>query len=145
VDPATRTVTRFGSGDQRVSMSRHERCGEAVVAVLRDPVAFRNRPMYVANHTVSTNEMLELLREVAEDPERPWKVVEVPDVASFLDQGMKMWEEDTKNGVTNRLSTQAYGMVGTAVIFAENNKYGSDFGDKVEPGWMMEGRSSRRS
>ena len=50
VNPATRTIVRFGSGDQNTSISRIALNGEAVVAILRKPERFKNRPAYFASH-----------------------------------------------------------------------------------------------
>ncbi len=34
-----------------------------------------------------------------------------------------------------RLNTPAYHMLGSAALFDEGNKFGADFGAKVEGGW----------
>lgn len=134
LNPAKRTITRFGSGDQRTSISRIALSGEAVVAVLREPERFRNRPVYVASHTVTTNELIALAKEVSGDPERPWNVIDIPDVEAFKKQGLALWNEDRKKGV-DWLHSQAFMMLSTIQLFDENNHYGADFGEKLEPGW----------
>ncbi|VUC22974.1 unnamed protein product [Clonostachys rosea] len=132
MNKANRTITRFGSGNQKYAMSRFEICGEAVVAVLQEPEKFRNRPAYFAHHTVSNNDLISIIREVL--PQEHWKVVDVP-VKNFLSEGLKLWNEDTGKGVANRLETRAYQMLGTVGIFDEDNRFGADFGEKVEPGY----------
>ncbi|KAF2802050.1 NAD(P)-binding protein [Mytilinidion resinicola] len=132
IDPVERTITRFGSGDQRYSMSAVELCGRAAVAVLRDPAFYMNRPAYFASSTISTNELIEIVKRVA--PGTPWEVVDVP-VEGFVEEGKKLWEADSRNGVQNRLKSRAYVMLGTASTFDEGNRYGADFGEKAEKGW----------
>jgi hypothetical protein len=134
LNPAKWEITRFGSGNQRTSISRLARNGEAVVAVLRELERFRNRPVYVASHSVTTNELIELAKEVSEDSERPWNVIDVPDLDPFKKQAMALWEEDRKKGV-GWLHTQAFMMLGIVVLFDEDNHFGADFGEKLEPGW----------
>jgi hypothetical protein len=135
LSPATRTITRIGSGKQRVSMSRIAVNGEAVVAVLRNTENFRNRPAYFASHTITMDELIALVEEVSEDTEKPWKVIDVPDVEALKSEGDSLWNEDTKKGVENRLHTQAFLTLAAVAIFDENNKYGADFGEKLEPNW----------
>lgn len=129
-----REITRFGSGNQRTSISRMALNGEAVVAVLREPERFRDRPVYIASHSVTTNELIDLAKEVSEDPDTHWNVVDVPDLDSFKKQGMALWDEDRKKGV-GWLNTQAFMMLGISVLFDENNHFGADFREKLEPGW----------
>lgn len=71
VDPGTRTIMRLGSGDQKTSISRIALNGEAVVAILREPERFRKRPAYFASHTVTTNELITLVKEIEKYPEKP--------------------------------------------------------------------------
>lgn len=132
IDKETKTITRFGSGDQRYGMSRLNMTGDAVVAVLKQPQRFHNKPAYFASHTVSTNQLIMIIKEELADQD--WKVVDVA-LDGFLDTARELWDEDTKNGVQDRLTTRAYVMLGTAAMFDEDNKYGADFGTKVEPGW----------
>ncbi|CAH0045658.1 unnamed protein product [Clonostachys solani] len=130
INKVDRTISRFGSGDQKYAMSRLEICGEATVAVLQEPEKFRNRPAYFAHHTVSNNDIISIIREII--PQEEWKVLDVP-VKDFLGEGLKLWHVDTEKGVTNRLGTKAYEMLGTIAIFDEDNRFGGDFGEKAEP------------
>lgn len=134
LNPTKREITRFGSGNQKTSISRQAVNGEAVVAVLREPERFRNRPVYIAGHSVTTNELIELVKEVSEAAERPWNVVDIPDLDTFKKQGLALWDEDRKKGV-EWLGSQAFMMLGVVVLFDENNHFGADFGEKLEPGW----------
>lgn len=131
INREARTITRFGSGNQRYSMSRLGTAAEAVIAVLRKPELYHNRPVYVANHTISTNKLITMVESlgIAE-----WKVVDAP-LEGLIKTGTELWHEDTAKGITNRLESQAYPILGTAALFDENNRYGADFGTKVEPGW----------
>ena len=131
VNKEKRTITRFGSGNQKVSISRHALCGEALVAVLVDPEKFRNRPAYFASHSVSTNQIIDAMKEIGFGD---WEIVDVP-FDSFFDEARRLWEEDTVKGVENRLQTTAYPMLATVSFMDETNRYGADFGDKLEPGW----------
>lgn len=134
VNPATRTITRFGSGDQKTSISRVALNGEAVVAVLREPERFRNRPAYFASHTVTTNEMISLIQEISGDSEKPLNVADVPDVNAFMREAIRLWDEDTGKGVENRSHSHAYAVLSAAALFDENNKFGADLSEKLEPG-----------
>ncbi|KAK1978310.1 hypothetical protein LZ30DRAFT_752258 [Colletotrichum cereale] len=102
------TITRYGSGDQ----NRHAFDGEALAAVLSDPENYRNRPVYFANHTVSTNQLISVVHKLG------------------LTEAHSMCKEDTEMGFEDRLNSNAY-----AALATFGNSYGSDFGDKVEPGW----------
>ncbi|KAF2194386.1 NAD(P)-binding protein [Zopfia rhizophila CBS 207.26] len=135
VNPATRTITRFGSGDQRTSISRAALNGEAVVAVLREPERFRNRPAYFASHTVTTNELIALVKEVSGDSEKSWNVADIPDMEAFKREAIRLWDEDTEKGVEDRLHSPAFVMLSTAAVFDEKNHFGADLGGKLEPGW----------
>lgn len=130
VNAKDRKVTLFGSGNQRISMSRLDVVGRATVMVLSDPESYENRPAYFADYTLSTNELLVLLEEVAPG----WKVENVP-VESLLNRALQNWDEDSANGVEDRLNSAAYMMLGTYGVFEEGNRYGADFGGKVEKGW----------
>jgi hypothetical protein len=132
IDRENRTVTRFGSGNQRYSMSRSKLCGEAAAAVLREPAKYRNRPAYFASSTVSTNELIVILEDI--HGRETWKVVDVP-VADLLQRGQKLWEEEAASGISDKLNSKAYPLLGTAAIFDEKNRFGADFGDKLELGW----------
>ena len=135
VNPVTRTITRFGSGNQKTSISRAALNGEAVVTVLRAPERFKNRPAYFASHTVTTNELIALVKEVSDDPEKPWSVADLPDTEALRRYAMRLWDEDTDKGVEDRLNTQAFTMLSTAAVFEESNLFGADYGEKLEPGW----------
>ncbi|KUJ21698.1 NAD(P)-binding protein [Mollisia scopiformis] len=137
LNPTERTITRFGSGNQRVSISRAALSGEAVVAVLHQPERFRNRPVYVASYSVTTNELIALAKEISGESDRLWKVTDVPDLVNFKEQGLALWNEDSKgrkSGVDWRHS-QAFMMLSTLQLFDEDNQFGADFSDKLEPGW----------
>jgi hypothetical protein len=135
VNPATRTITRFGSGDQRTSISRVALNGEAVVAVLREPERFRNRPAYFASHTVTTNELISLVKEISEDSGKNWNVVDIPDVKAAFREAIRLWDEDTEKGVEDRTHSHAYAVLSAAALFDENNHFGADLSGKLEPGW----------
>jgi hypothetical protein len=135
VDPPTRTIRRLGSGNQKVSMSRIAVNGEAVVTVLRKPELFRNRPAYFASHTVSINELIALVREVSEDTDKGWTVVDVPSVDAVKSAGLHLWETDGENGVQDQLHTQAFMTLAAAALYDENNTFGADFGKNLEAGW----------
>jgi hypothetical protein len=130
VNAKDRKVTLSGSGTQRISMSRLDIVDRATVAVLSNPEAYANRSVYFADYTLSTNELLDLLEEMSSG----WKVENVP-VANLLSQGLQQWEMDSANGVEDRLNSAAYMMLGTYGIFGEHNRYGADFGGKVEKWW----------
>ncbi|KAH7183797.1 hypothetical protein BKA60DRAFT_627146 [Fusarium oxysporum] len=131
VDRKNRTITRFGSGNQKYCLSNLKLCGDAVAHVLKQPEKYRNRPAYFANFTVTTNDLTRLINEVAGGS---WQVLDV-NVDDTMKQGRLLWDEDTKNGVQTRLGTPAYLMLGSASLFDEGNRYGADFSEKVEPGW----------
>jgi hypothetical protein len=121
---------KFGSGDQKYSISRIETAGKATVEVLNNPDKYANRPVYVADYTVSTNEIIPLLEEIRSG----WTVRE-NDINGLMAQAEQMWDNDTKNGVTDRLRTPAYAMLGTAGLFDESNKYEADMSHKLEMGF----------
>jgi hypothetical protein len=135
LDRASHTITRLGSGDQKVSMSRLALNGEAVVTVLREPERFRNRPAYFSNHTVSVNGIISLVKEISDESEGPWIINDVPDIEVVKNEGLRLWNDDTKNGVENRLHSAAYLNLATAALYDENNAFGADFSHKQEPGW----------
>lgn len=131
INKTDRTIMRFGSGNQKYAISRLALTGAAVVSVLKNPGRYKNRPAYFAGHTVTTNQLIGLVKEVAGDD---WKVVDVP-IDGFVKTGRALWEQDTEKGVEDRMNSQAYVMLGTAAIMDEANRYNADFGDMVEPGW----------
>ena len=139
IDRDSRSIMRFGSGNQKCSISRLELCGRALAAVLQSPERYRNRPAYFASHTVSTNELVDILGEITTDG-RKWDVIDVP-LDGFLEKAREAWHQDTRDGLTDRLNSSAYRMLGTAAIFEQSNRYSADFGDKLEPGWD-EGREA---
>jgi nucleoside-diphosphate-sugar epimerase len=134
IDPTARSITRAGSGDQRVSFTRVAVNGEAVVAVLREPERFANRPAYFASHTVSMNKLIEMVGEIDDGGEK-WKVVDVPDVEAIRKEGVRLWEKDRREGVDEMLHTLAFRNLAIAATFDEENRFGADFGEKVEAGW----------
>jgi nucleoside-diphosphate-sugar epimerase len=131
IDKSTRTITKFGSGTQHYSMSPIGLCGDAVVEVLQRPEKYKNRPAYFASVTVTTNQLIAMVEEISDGG---WKVQDVQ-IDGFMQEGRELWIEDTKKGVEDRLRSRAYPMLGTAAIFDEDNRYGANFGDKIEPGW----------
>ncbi|KAK2036446.1 NAD(P)-binding protein [Colletotrichum somersetense] len=112
INKANRTITRYGSGNQKYSMSRRALNGEALVAVLSDHENYRNRPAYFASHTV----------------------LDVP-FGGFENRARALWQKDTEMGIEDRLNSKAYAALSTVAMLDENNRYGSDFGGKIEPGW----------
>ena len=137
LDIAARKVARFGSGNQKVSMSRSVVNGEAVVAVLREPERYRNRPAYFADHIVSTNELVDLAKQISYKTEKPWEIVEMGDAANLIAKGVELWEEDKRNGVQDWLHSQAYIMINYGAMFNEDGRSRLDFGDRIEPGWLQ--------
>ncbi|EFQ34464.1 uncharacterized protein GLRG_09608 [Colletotrichum graminicola M1.001] len=131
INKANRTITRYGSGDQKCSMSRHALNGEALVAVLSDHENYRNRPAYFASHTVSTNQLISTVHKLGFTG---WEVLDVP-FDGFESRARAIWQKDTEMGVEDRLNSKAYAALSTVALLDEDNRYGSDFGDKVEPGW----------
>ncbi|KAM0461402.1 hypothetical protein ACHAPV_004106 [Trichoderma viride] len=132
VNKKDRTITRFGSGDQKVSMSHIALAGETIVSVLQNPEKYRNRVAYFADYAVSTNELIGMIQKFS--PPGEWKIVDLS-VENFKKEGFALWDEDTKQGVTIRLFTKAYTMLGTAGVFNEQNRYDGDFTAKLEPGY----------
>jgi hypothetical protein len=90
----------YGTGNQRNSMCRVSTAAKAVSDIFHDPGKFANRPVYVADHTVSMNELVPLLEEIKPG----WNVVKV-DLDEFLATAKKLWDEDTEKGVEVRLLT----------------------------------------
>lgn len=131
VNSSEKTITRFGSGNQKYAISRLSHVSDFVVHVLQNSDNFRNTPAYFASHTITTNQLVDLVSEAAGEG---WKVVDV-DVTEFVGVGRQLWEKDTEAGITNRVATQAWAMLGTAGLFDERNRYGGDFGEKLEQGW----------
>ncbi|KIX09286.1 uncharacterized protein Z518_00365 [Rhinocladiella mackenziei CBS 650.93] len=130
INPQTNTIMVYGSGNQRNSMCRVGTAAKAVCDVLADPRKFQNRPVYVADHTVSMNQLIPMLEEV-----RPgWNIVKV-DLDELFAEAKRLWDEDTEKGVEVRLLTKAYNAYGTFGIFEENNRYNADFEAKIEPGY----------
>ncbi|KAI1619495.1 hypothetical protein EDD37DRAFT_208124 [Exophiala viscosa] len=130
INPKTNTITVYGSGNQRNSMCRVTTAARAVCDVLADPDRFKNRPIYVADYTVSMNQLIPILEEV-----RPgWNIVKV-DLDKFVAEARRLWEEDSKRGVEVRLLSPAYNMFGTFGVFEESNRYNADFERLIEPGY----------
>jgi hypothetical protein len=135
LDPKAHTITRYGSGNQKLSVSWVETNGEAVVAVLKEPGRFKNKPFYVADHAFTTNELIDIAEEILPDVSTPWKVIDVPDVETIEQHGRRLWAENTQAGVVDRLHSEGYVTIILAALFNESNKYGTHFGNKLEPGW----------
>ena len=113
-------------------MSSIDIVGRAAVAVLSNPRGFLDRPAYFADHTVSSNTLLALLNETPSDGE--WRASHIA-LEGWLDAATTKWEEDTRNGVEDRLNSPAYQMLGTYGLFDESDRYGADFSGKVEKGF----------
>jgi hypothetical protein len=133
LDKKQRTVTVFGSGNQKYSMCKTQTIARAVVDVLRRPQDFANRPVYVADYTVSTNELLAILESISPG----WEVKRV-NIDNFFQTAKEKWQADRVAGVRETLGTEAYMMLGTYGMFEESNKYGADFSDKVEPAYVKD-------
>jgi nucleoside-diphosphate-sugar epimerase len=84
----------YGSGNQRHSMCRVSTAAKAVCDVFNDPEKFSNRTVYVADYTVSMNQLVPLL----EDARPGWNVVKI-DLDEFLAMAKKLWDEDRKKGL----------------------------------------------
>ncbi|OAL33135.1 hypothetical protein AYO20_07617 [Fonsecaea nubica] len=124
INPRTNTLVVYGSGNQRNSMCRVSTAAQAVCDVLSEPEKHANRPVYVADHTVSMNELIPILEEI-----KPGWQIERVDLDEFFATAKKLWDEDTEKGVEVRLLTP-----GTYGIFEETNRYNADFGHLIEPG-----------
>jgi hypothetical protein len=124
----------IGSGNQRVSMSSIDMTGKATVAVLRDPDRFANRPAYFADYTASTNELVEILREI--EGKDSWSTRYQP-IDGLHDLGLQQWAADTEKGVQDRLNTNAYRMLGICALFDESNRYGADYSGSSEAGFGL--------
>lgn len=131
IDKKNPRITRFGSGDQMYGMTRYEATGDIVVSVLKNPKQYHNRPAYFASHTISTNELIAVMRGPGLEG---WDVVDVP-VDDSLVKGRELWQQDTEKRVVARMNTQAYIMLATVSLVDEHNRYGADFGEKVEGKW----------
>ncbi|CAJ2512819.1 Uu.00g009380.m01.CDS01 [Anthostomella pinea] len=92
INKEKRTITRYGSGNQRLSLTRQERCGDYVVAILRNPERYRNRPAYFASTTIAVNELIALVRELA-GADDEWSVRDVP-LEPQRQAAFKLWDED---------------------------------------------------
>ncbi|KAM0258675.1 hypothetical protein ACHAQJ_003683 [Trichoderma viride] len=130
VDKKKRTITRFGSGNQKVSISRVGLAGETIVSVLQKPENYRNRVAYFADYAVSTNELITIIQKMS--PPGEWEIVDIP-LEDFKKEGYALWDENFKNATTQVFS-KAYAMLGTAALFDEQNRYDGDFTHKQEPG-----------
>ncbi|KAI0967029.1 hypothetical protein F4678DRAFT_483385 [Xylaria arbuscula] len=131
IDKKSRKIIRFGSGNQKTSISRLALCGEAVTAVLRSPDQYRNRPAYFQSHSISTNELVSIVKGIGGGE---WEILDVQ-LEGFKEKAKELWDNDSKNNATDRLNTAAYRMLGTSAIFDEQNYYDGDFSKKVELGW----------
>ncbi|KAL7934119.1 NAD(P)-binding protein [Trichoderma chlorosporum] len=131
IDKKQKIIRRFGSGNQKVSMSRLALSAEAVVSVLQAPDKYHNRATYVQDYAVSTNEFIAMIKEMPSVGE--YEVVDVS-IDDFKKEALALWDEDTKKGVKTRLFTKAYTMMGTVAVFDEDNRYDGDYTYKLEPG-----------
>ncbi|KAK1634535.1 hypothetical protein BDP81DRAFT_378896 [Colletotrichum phormii] len=131
INKEERTITRYGSGDQRCSISRRALNGEALVAVLINPEKYRNRAAYFASHTVSTNQLITVIEDIGL---KDWKIVDVL-FDGFAEKARALWREDTEEGVDDRLNSRAYAALSTVALLDEGNGYGSNFENEVESGW----------
>lgn len=117
INPQSNTIMVYGSGNQRNSMCRVGTAAKAVCDVLANPSNFKNRPVYVADHTVSMNQLVPILEEL-----RPgWNVVKI-DLDEFVKEARRLWDEDTEKGVQVRLLTpgKSHSTIdGTSVTCAE--------------------------
>ncbi|ORY15580.1 hypothetical protein BCR34DRAFT_558624 [Clohesyomyces aquaticus] len=146
VNPAKRTITRYGSGDQKTCLVHEDVVGQAVVTVLQNPEKYKNRPAYFASYNFSTNEMISIINEIAAEDkvsgkwddqnQKEWEIIDIPDMEGFKEESLRLWDEDRRNGVTDWLHTKAFVMQVYAGFFDEKNFFGFDFGDRVEPGWL---------
>ncbi|PWY96495.1 NAD(P)-binding protein [Aspergillus sclerotioniger CBS 115572] len=135
ISPTTHKVTIFGSGNQRISMSKLDMVGRATLAVLTTPENYLDRPAYFADYTISSNEVLSMLNETHVDGQ-PWTVNAIA-LDGWLKTATQLWEKDTADGVEDRLNSTAYRMLGTYGLFDEENQYGADFSDRVEARFGM--------
>ncbi|KAK5999153.1 hypothetical protein PT974_01542 [Cladobotryum mycophilum] len=135
LDPRLKQVTVIGSGNQRVSMSSIDIVGRATVAVLSNPQGYLDRPAYFADYTLSSNDLLSLLNEGQGSSQ--WKATRIP-LDGWFDTAAQKWHEDTRNGIEDRLHTDAYQMMGTYGLFSEPDRYGGNFEAKVEKGFGVE-------
>ncbi|KAF7561188.1 hypothetical protein G7046_g2942 [Stylonectria norvegica] len=131
VNRETRVITRYGSGDQRHSISNVALNGKALVEVLKNPQEYQNRPAYFSSHNVTTNQLIAIVHELGLED---WTVVDVS-IRAYKNEAIRLWDHDTQNGVTKRLGSKAYTMLATVAMLDEDNRYGNDFGDRAEPGW----------
>ena len=76
----------YGSGDQKYSISRVGTAGQATIEVRKNPEKYANRPVYVCDYTVSTNEIIPLLEEIRLD----WKILK-NELGGVLEQAKKLW------------------------------------------------------
>jgi nucleoside-diphosphate-sugar epimerase len=126
-----RTIMRFGTGDQKYTISKLPHVADFVVHVLRNPEEFSNRPAYFASNTITTNQLIDIVKGIGE---KEWKIIDI-DFSDFLETGRQLWAKDTEMGVEKRNTTQAWALLGTIVLFNEENRYGADYEEKLEPGW----------
>ncbi|PYI02434.1 NAD(P)-binding protein [Aspergillus sclerotiicarbonarius CBS 121057] len=135
ISPTTHKLTIFGSGTQRISMSKLDIVGRATLAVLQNPKDYLDRLAYFADYTISSNELLDMLNESDID-KQSWTANTIA-LDGWLSTATQLWEKDTADGVEDRLNSTAYRMLGTYGLFDEENRYGADFGDRVEVGFGM--------
>jgi len=76
-------IMRFGSGNQKYAISRLQQVSDFAVNVLQYPEKYRNRPAYFASHTVTTNQLIDIVEEFGL---WDWKVVDV-DVSDSVKTG----------------------------------------------------------
>lgn len=118
LSPTNKIITVFGSDNQRVCVSRLSSTGRAVVAIFSSSTKYQDRPVYFADYTVLTNQLVESVKGiVGERGEDIWKGVNVKLEGFF--EGKGLYGVDTEMGVEDRLNSRAYQMLETYGVFEE--------------------------
>jgi len=98
---STKTIMRFGSGDQKYAISRWSHVADYVVRLLRNTEKYRYGPAYFARYTVITNQLIDVVRRFHGDE---WPFVNA-DVSSFLEIEGQLWAKHTENSIDSRDAT----------------------------------------
>lgn len=53
----------------------------------------------------------------------------------FRRDAMRLWDKDTEKDVQDRLHTRAFTLLSVTALFEEDNLFGADYREKLEPGW----------